>query len=162
MNNKNKSFFFGMIWSDLLPLWYLRNLDSSFLFWIQEKMWNLNGNFQPLYCGWTMRKSVLAQTRDTFMPHTPDTSVIRLIVWLTGINCPGRPAVCTCWVTGTFYPVFHHGFGPISFCEQDNGFCLFWSSSRVNTALAHDQSSLTLNVGESERQPARKIANVRH
>ena len=102
--------------------------------------------------------------------------VFRLIVWLNGINCTGRCAVCTGWFTCTFYPVFHNGSDPVSFGEQNNGFCLFWSSSRVNIALAHDQkatfvklvfytinqSSLMLNVkvGKSEHQPARKIANL--
>ena len=67
--------------------------------------------------------------------------VFRLIVWLTGTNCTGRSAVWTCWFTGTFYPVFHNGSGPISVGEQNNGFCLFWSSSRVNIALAYDQKT---------------------
>ena len=33
-------------------------------------------------------------------------SVFRLIVWLTGINCTGRSAVCTGRFTCTFHPVF--------------------------------------------------------
>ena len=50
--------------------WYLRHFDSIFLFWIQEK----NAKFKWIRL--TTRKSVLAQTRDTFMAHTPETPAL--------------------------------------------------------------------------------------
>ena len=66
----------------------------------------------------------------------------------------------------------------VHYFQPKKGFCLFWSSSRVNIALVHDQktdfvklvlytinqSSLTLNVkvGGSEHQPARTIADLPH
>ena len=168
-------FLFG---SNLLPLWCLKNFDSSFLSWTQEK----NAKFKLIRS--TIRKSVLAQTRDKFW-HILWTLSLRLIVWLTRLKCistlihwhvlppwpfPSRIwtnltflkknffpqrfsrflssfslkrtlahdkkrsfqnesfsqsinqgpasvvcAVCTCWLTGTFYlhGHFHHGFGPI-------------------------------------------------
>ena len=107
----------------------------QFFFWIQEK------NVKFKWIRLTIRQSVLSQTQNTFVAHTSDTSVIRLIVWLTGVNYPGKSAVCPCWFTCTFYPVFHKGFGPISFGKQNNGFCLFRRSSRVNIALARDQKT---------------------
>ena len=105
---------------DLCEIWI-----PVFKFESGKKMWTWNGNAWPQYCGLTIRGNILAQTWNKYLAHTPDTQFFDwLIVWLTGINCTGRSVVCTCWFTCTFYPVFHNGFRPISFVEQNNGFCL--------------------------------------
>ena len=122
--------------------WYLRNFDSNFLFWIQEKNvkfeWIRLTTVLWLNDIWKRFGAKSGHIYGTYSGHW----VLRLIVWLTGINCTGRAAVGTCWFTGTFYPVFHNGFGPVSFAEQNNGLCLFWSNSRVNIALAHDHKRI--------------------
>ena len=100
---KSNNFFKFFLRNDLewfITSWYLRNLDSIFLFRIQEK------KVKSKWIRWTTRKSVLVQTQDTFLAHTLDTQFFELIVWLTGVNGTGRSAVCTGWFTGTFIPYF--------------------------------------------------------
>ena len=80
--------------------WYLRNWDFGFLFWIQEK------NVRFKWIRWTTRKSVLAQTRDTSMAHSPDTRIHRLIVWLSRLKCTSK---LIHWHATSPWP-FHHGF----------------------------------------------------